>query len=52
MQGKIALEEHSPSRYADGFSGLRPGLLLAELKERLLDIQDKRLAQMDRTASR
>src|ERR1700704_6474577 len=49
MQGKIALEEHFaiPETLMDS-AGFVPDSCWPELKERLLDIQDKRLAQMDR----
>ena len=49
MQGKIALEEHFaiPDTLMDS-AGFVPDSYWPELKERLLDIQDKRLAQMDR----
>ena len=49
MQGKIALEEHFaiPETLMDS-AGFVPDSYWPELKERLLDIQDKRLAQMDR----
>ena len=48
MQGKIALEEHFaiPDTLMDS-AGFVPDTYWPELKERLLDIQDKRLAQMD-----
>ncbi|HEX9468917.1 MAG TPA: amidohydrolase family protein [Bradyrhizobium sp.] len=48
MQGKIALEEHFaiPETLMDS-SGFVPDSYWPELKERLLDIQDKRLRQMD-----
>ena len=51
MQGKIALEEHSPSSDARirKFSAPMCG---TDLGPRLLDIQDMRLKQMDGTASR
>src|SRR5256885_4196690 len=49
MQGKIALEEHFaiPDTLMDS-AGFVPASYWPELKDRLLDIQDKRLAQMDR----
>src|SRR2546430_14913034 len=49
MQGKIALEEHFaiPDTLMDS-AGFVPDSYWPELKERLLDIQDKRLAQMDK----
>src|SRR5438552_18686354 len=49
MQGKIALEEHFaiPDTLMDS-AGFVPDSYWPELKDRLLDIQDKRLAQMDR----
>ena len=49
MQGKIALEEHFaiPDTLMDS-AGFVPDSYWPELKERLLDIQDKRLAEMDR----
>jgi gamma-resorcylate decarboxylase len=48
MQGKIALEEHFaiPETLMDS-AGFVPESYWPELKERLLDIQDKRLKQMD-----
>ena len=48
MQGKIALEEHFaiPDTLQDS-AGFLPESYWPELKRRLLDIQDKRLAQMD-----
>ena len=48
MQGKIALEEHFaiPETLMDS-AGFVPDSYWPELKERLLDIQDKRLRQMD-----
>ena len=48
MQGKIALEEHFaiPETLMDS-AGFVPECYWPELKERLLDIQDKRLRQMD-----
>jgi predicted TIM-barrel fold metal-dependent hydrolase len=48
MQGKIALEEHFaiPETLMDS-AGFVPESYWPELKERLLDIQDKRLTQMD-----
>src|SRR5258708_9462038 len=48
MQGKIALEEHFaiPETLMDS-AGFVPESYWHELKERLLDIQDKRLRQMD-----
>jgi gamma-resorcylate decarboxylase len=48
MQGKIALEEHFaiPETLMDS-AGFVPENYLPELKQRLLDIQDKRLQQMD-----
>ena len=48
MQGKIALEEHFaiPETLMDS-AGFVPANYWPELKERLLDIQDKRLRQMD-----
>ena len=53
MQGKIALEEHFaiPETLMDS-AGFVPDSYWPELKERLLDIQDKRLAQMDRARRR
>ena len=49
MQGKIALEEHFaiPDTLMDS-AGFVPDSYWPELKDRLLDIQDKRLAEMDR----
>jgi predicted TIM-barrel fold metal-dependent hydrolase len=49
MQGKIALEEHFaiPDTLMDS-AGFVPDGYWPELKDRLLDIHDKRLAQMDR----
>jgi gamma-resorcylate decarboxylase len=49
MQGKIALEEHFaiPDTLMDS-AGFVPDSYWPELKDRLLDIQDKRLAQMDK----
>jgi predicted TIM-barrel fold metal-dependent hydrolase len=49
MQGKIALEEHFaiPDTLMDS-AGFLQDSCWPELKERLLDIEDKRLAQMDR----
>jgi predicted TIM-barrel fold metal-dependent hydrolase len=48
MQGKIALEEHFaiPDTLMDS-AGFAPESYWPELKERLLDIQEKRLRQMD-----
>ena len=48
MQGKIALEEHFaiPDTLMDS-AGFVPDAYWPELKDRLLDIQDRRLAQMD-----
>jgi len=48
MQGKIALEEHFaiPETLMDS-AGFVPESYWPELRERLLDIQDKRLRQMD-----
>jgi predicted TIM-barrel fold metal-dependent hydrolase len=48
MQGKIALEEHFaiPDTLMDS-AGFVPESYWPELKERLLDIQEKRLRQMD-----
>jgi gamma-resorcylate decarboxylase len=48
MQGKIALEEHVaiPETLMDS-AGFVPESYWPELKDRLLDIQDKRLRQMD-----
>src|SRR5436190_9577276 len=48
MQGKIALEEHFaiPETLMDS-AGFVPESYWPELKDRLLDIQDKRLKQMD-----
>jgi 2,3-dihydroxybenzoate decarboxylase len=48
MQGKIALEEHFaiPETLMDS-AGFVPDSYWPELKDRLLDIQDKRLKQMD-----
>ena len=48
MQGKIALEEHFaiPETLMDS-AGFVPESYWPELRERLLDIQDKRLQQMD-----
>lgn len=48
MQGKIALEEHFaiPETLTDS-AGFVPANYWPELKGRLLDIQDKRLRQMD-----
>ena len=48
MQGKIALEEHFaiPDTLMDS-AGFVPDSYWPELKDRLLDIQDKRLRQMD-----
>jgi gamma-resorcylate decarboxylase len=49
MQGKIALEEHFaiPDTLMDS-AGFVPDSYWPELKSRLLDIQEKRLAEMDR----
>src|SRR5207237_10861604 len=49
MQGKIALEEHFaiPDTLMDS-AGFVPDTYWPELKDRLLDIQDKRRALMDR----
>src|SRR4029079_5334898 len=49
MQGKIALEEHFaiPDTLMDS-AGFVPDSYWPELKDRLLGIQDKRLAQMDK----
>ncbi len=49
MQGKIALEEHFaiPETLMDS-AGFVPESYWPELKGRLLDIQDRRLAEMDR----
>ena len=49
MQGKIALEEHFaiPDTLMDS-AGFVPDSYWPELKDRLLDIQDKRLTQMDK----
>src|SRR6185437_6970431 len=49
MQGKIALEEHFaiPDTLMDS-AGFVPESYWPELKGRLLDIQDRRLAEMDR----
>ena len=49
MQGKIALEEHFaiPDTLMDS-AGFVPESYWPELKSRLLDIQDRRLAEMDR----
>src|SRR6476660_354109 len=49
MQGKIALEEHFaiPDTLMDS-AGFVPDSYWPELKDRLLDIQDTRLAQMDK----
>jgi gamma-resorcylate decarboxylase len=49
MQGKIALEEHFaiPDTLMDS-AGFVPESYWPELKTRLLDIQDRRLAEMDR----
>jgi predicted TIM-barrel fold metal-dependent hydrolase len=48
MQGKIALEEHFaiPETLMDS-AGFVPGDFWTELQSRLLDIQDKRLKEMD-----
>ena len=48
MQGKIALEEHFaiPETLMDS-AGFVPANYWPELESRLLDIQDKRLRQMD-----
>jgi predicted TIM-barrel fold metal-dependent hydrolase len=48
MQGKIALEEHFaiPETLMDS-AGFVPGDYWTELQSRLLDIQDKRLKEMD-----
>jgi predicted TIM-barrel fold metal-dependent hydrolase len=49
MQGKVALEEHFaiPDTLMDS-AGFVPKSYWPELKGRLLDIQDKRLAEMDK----
>ena len=49
MQGKIALEEHFaiPDTLMDS-AGFVPDSYWPELKGRLLDIQERRLAEMDR----
>ena len=48
MQGKIALEEHfAIAETLMDSAGFVPESYWPELKERLLDIQDKRLRQMD-----
>jgi gamma-resorcylate decarboxylase len=49
MQGKIALEEHFaiPDTLMDS-AGFVPDSYWPELKSRLLDIQERRLAEMDR----
>src|ERR1700751_636894 len=49
MHGKIALEEHFaiPDTLMDS-AGFVPESYWPELKSRLLDIQDRRLAEMDR----
>ena len=48
MQGKVALEEHFaiPETLMDS-AGFVPGTYWAELQARLLDIQDRRLREMD-----
>ncbi|WP_206243958.1 amidohydrolase family protein [Novosphingobium terrae] len=48
MQGKIALEEHFaiPETLADS-QGFFPDTVWSELRARLLDIQDRRLREMD-----
>src|SRR5271170_6367528 len=48
MQGKVALEEHFaiPETIADS-AGFAPEADWPELKMRLLDIQDRRLREMD-----
>ena len=48
MQGKIALEEHFslPETLQDS-KGFFPDTVWGELRERLLDIQDRRLREMD-----
>ena len=54
MQGKVALEEHFaiPDTVQDS-AGFVPGDYWIELKARLLDMQDRRLREMDKpTASR
>src|SRR5262249_42650401 len=49
MQGKIALEEHSaiPQALMDS-AGWVPESYWPELRSRLLDIQDRRIAEMNR----
>ena len=49
MQGKIALEEHFaiPDTLMDS-AGFVPESYWPELKSRLLDIQERRIAEMDR----
>src|ERR1043166_8962883 len=49
MQGKIALEEHFaiPETLMDS-AGFVPDSYWPKLKSRLLDIQDRRLGEMDR----
>src|ERR1700741_5493268 len=49
MQGKIALEEHFaiPDTLMDS-AGFVPESYWHELKDRLLDIQERRLSEMDR----
>jgi 2,3-dihydroxybenzoate decarboxylase len=48
MQGKIALEEHvAITETATNFGTPFPDHVWQELKARLLDVQDRRLAQMD-----
>ena len=48
MQGKVALEEHFalPETVQDS-AGFVPGDYWIELKARLLDMQDRRLREMD-----
>ncbi|HVO47631.1 MAG TPA: amidohydrolase family protein [Steroidobacteraceae bacterium] len=49
MNGKIGLEEHfAISDTLDDVPGFIGARMWAELRERLLDLQDKRLAEMDR----
>ena len=52
MQGKIALEEHFAIAETLGDSrGYFPDETWTELRERVLDIHDRRLREMDPTGS-
>ncbi len=49
MQGKIALEEHfAIPETLDGFTRLFSRAVWEEVKSRVMDIQERRLAEMDR----